>query len=158
MSPALRSSVLLSFCANTANRWTRERSAPLSRDPVPQGEKIEEERRLFYVGVTRAKRLLCLTHANNRRDFKGFHQQVKVRAPSPRLPPPLRLASFVPPASIVLPVSQSVSCSDDLRSRAVSSGTCTLASGTANPRPADPPHLWAASSRRVGRSGMPPEA
>ncbi|MDP7021728.1 MAG: UvrD-helicase domain-containing protein [Candidatus Krumholzibacteria bacterium] len=36
---------------------------------IEEDSKLEEERRLFYVGVTRAMRLLFLTHALNRRRF-----------------------------------------------------------------------------------------
>lgn len=45
---------------------------PHSRSLLDFNE-IEEERRLFYVGMTRAKELLYLTHANRRLYFGGMH-------------------------------------------------------------------------------------
>jgi superfamily I DNA/RNA helicase len=41
-------------------------------------ERVAEERRLFYVGMTRAERLLVLTHASKRL----FHGKVRARSPS----------------------------------------------------------------------------
>ncbi len=38
--------------------------------PSLQSEDVEEERRLFYVGLTRAKEILYLTYAQNR--FNGY--------------------------------------------------------------------------------------
>jgi DNA helicase-2/ATP-dependent DNA helicase PcrA len=38
-----------------------------------QDDDIEEERRLFYVAITRAKRMLYITHANDRMKF-GNHE------------------------------------------------------------------------------------
>ena len=40
--------------------------------------RLEEERRLCYVGITRAKQKLCITHASTRR----FHGSENVQAPS----------------------------------------------------------------------------
>ena len=42
---------------------------PHVRSDTP--ETLEEERRLFYVGLTRARRHLTLTHAESRRDARG---------------------------------------------------------------------------------------
>ena len=47
---------------------------PLSYD---EEAKKEEERRLFYVGITRAKRLLFITHANSRWKFKERETALK---------------------------------------------------------------------------------
>jgi DNA helicase-2/ATP-dependent DNA helicase PcrA len=44
---------------------------PLSMD---EEAKKEEERRLFYVGITRAKKRLFITHANSRWRFKDREQ------------------------------------------------------------------------------------
>ncbi len=47
---------------------------PLTYD---EEAKKEEERRLFYVGITRAKRLLFITHANSRWKFKERENALK---------------------------------------------------------------------------------
>jgi DNA helicase-2/ATP-dependent DNA helicase PcrA len=41
--------------------------------------ELEEERRLCYVGITRAETKLYLTFANNRRTYKGFSERVPSR-------------------------------------------------------------------------------
>lgn len=47
---------------------------PLVRaeEPIDAEKELEEERRLCYVAITRAKKLLVLTYANNRRVFGKF--------------------------------------------------------------------------------------
>ena len=42
-------------------------------------EKLEEERRLFYVGVTRAKRTLVLTYSRFRRNFGTIERSIRSR-------------------------------------------------------------------------------
>ncbi len=42
------------------------------RMSMSQPEAVEEERRLFYVGVTRARKLLLLSHARSRRTYDSF--------------------------------------------------------------------------------------
>ncbi|MCD6059440.1 MAG: UvrD/REP helicase [Thermomicrobiales bacterium] len=42
-------------------------------------EELEEERRLFYVGMTRAKRLLYLTYASSRATYGRFGYSVPSR-------------------------------------------------------------------------------
>jgi DNA helicase-2/ATP-dependent DNA helicase PcrA len=49
------------------------RAIDAEREMPPRGEPMEEERRLAYVGITRAKRRLYLTHAS-RRVFRGMGQ------------------------------------------------------------------------------------
>jgi DNA helicase-2/ATP-dependent DNA helicase PcrA len=49
--------------------------------PFMEAAPVEEERRLFYVGLTRARRFLCLTHAA-RRPIRG---KITDRRPSPFL-------------------------------------------------------------------------
>ena len=39
--------------------------------PAKEEEKLQEERRLMYVAMTRAKRRLVITHADRRRTYKG---------------------------------------------------------------------------------------
>ncbi len=46
--------------------------------PEPDADDLAEERRLLYVGMTRAQRLLLLTHAGRRR----VHGRVRKRSPS----------------------------------------------------------------------------
>ncbi len=52
---------------------------PLVRaeQPVEAEKELEEERRLCYVAITRAKKLLVLTYANNRRVFGRFSSRQK---------------------------------------------------------------------------------
>ena len=54
-------------------------------------EKLEEERRLCYVGMTRAKRKLCMSHAESRRLYGG----------SDRYSTPSRFLRELPPERIV---------------------------------------------------------
>lgn len=42
-------------------------------------DNIEEERRLFYVAITRAKRMLYITHANDRMKFGSHERKMKSR-------------------------------------------------------------------------------
>jgi len=42
-------------------------------------EDIEEERRLFYVGMTRAKKLLYFTHVSKRSSYRGMEQKFPTR-------------------------------------------------------------------------------
>jgi DNA helicase-2/ATP-dependent DNA helicase PcrA len=57
-------------------------------------ERLDEERRLFYVAVTRARRHLALTWSRSRRIFHG---QSRYRSPSPFLEAvPSRLVAAVP--------------------------------------------------------------
>ncbi len=42
-------------------------------------DDLEEERRLFYVAITRAKRMLYITHANDRMRFGSHEMKVKSR-------------------------------------------------------------------------------
>lgn len=44
-----------------------------------QEDDIEEERRLFYVAITRAKRMLYITHANDRMKFGNHEMKSKSR-------------------------------------------------------------------------------
>ena len=48
----------------------------LSRD---EEDDIEEERRLFYVAITRAKRMLYITHARDRMRFGSHEMRIKSR-------------------------------------------------------------------------------
>src|SRR5262249_19858376 len=63
----------------------------LMKDAVPTGDyHLQEERRLFYVGMTRARRELCLTNAG---DYGGSRQRktslfVLQALHPPRHPPP----------------------------------------------------------------------
>ncbi|WPX09984.1 ATP-dependent helicase [Anaerocellum danielii] len=52
---------------------------PLVRaeEPLEAEKELEEERRLCYVAITRAKKLLVLTYANNRRVFGRFSSRQK---------------------------------------------------------------------------------
>ena len=51
---------------------------PSSRSLVTQ-EQLEEERRLFYVGITRAKNRLLLTHSRYRQTYGQMEQQISSR-------------------------------------------------------------------------------
>ncbi|GIV45504.1 MAG: hypothetical protein KatS3mg036_0322 [Ignavibacterium sp.] len=51
--------------------------SPLRRDG--EIEDIEEERRLFYVGCTRAKKQLFITYARNRNRFGNSYPQIQSR-------------------------------------------------------------------------------
>lgn len=51
---------------------------PLIRQDDEEGE-LEEERRLFYVAVTRAKRMLYLTYANERLTYGNHESKMKSR-------------------------------------------------------------------------------
>ncbi|MFT6765377.1 MAG: DNA helicase-2/ATP-dependent DNA helicase PcrA, partial [Alteromonas naphthalenivorans] len=51
---------------------------PSSRSLVTQ-EQLEEERRLFYVGITRAKNRLLLTHSRYRQTYGQMEQQIPSR-------------------------------------------------------------------------------
>ena len=52
---------------------------PHVRSDTP--ETLEEERRLFYVGLTRARRHLTLTHAESRRDARRARLPAAVAVP-----------------------------------------------------------------------------
>ena len=52
---------------------------PLTRNEAPTDMELEEERRLFYVGMTRAQKTLYLSYARSRRRH-GAHREVE---PSP---------------------------------------------------------------------------
>ncbi len=58
---------------------------PLIRSGQISKEELEEERRLMYVGMTRAKRYLYLTNCRFRRHYTGsfFHQQSRFLAEIP---------------------------------------------------------------------------
>jgi DNA helicase II / ATP-dependent DNA helicase PcrA len=63
---------------------------PHSRS-INEGRQLEEERRLFYVGMTRAEQKLYLTSARYRRNFGNLDQQVSE---------PSRFLSEIPPELI----------------------------------------------------------
>jgi DNA helicase-2/ATP-dependent DNA helicase PcrA len=46
---------------------------------LESSEEIEEERRLFYVAITRAKKILSLSYAKNRRNFGKMKKTKKSR-------------------------------------------------------------------------------
>ena len=58
-------------------------------------EKLEEERRLCYVGMTRAKRKLCLSHAESRRLYGGSD-----RYSTPSRSTPSRFLRELPPERV----------------------------------------------------------
>ncbi len=64
-------------------------------------EELEEERRLFYVGLTRAKRSVVLTHARGRKSWNEFHWM----RPSPFLDelPAEHVARLYGPDALPLP-------------------------------------------------------
>jgi len=49
------------------------------QDPAADREHIQEERRLFYVGITRAEQILYLTRTTNRQGFTGRQQYAPSR-------------------------------------------------------------------------------
>ena len=51
---------------------------PIIRDD-DKDDSIEEERRLFYVAITRAKRMLYITHARDRMRFGSHEMRIKSR-------------------------------------------------------------------------------
>src|SRR5205809_7646684 len=58
---------------------------------ITEAPQLEEERRLFYVGMTRAEEKLYLTSARFRRYFGNMDQQVSE---------PSRFLSEIPPALV----------------------------------------------------------
>ncbi len=53
---------------------------PHQKAITEEGAKgLEEERRIAYVGITRAKKRLCITHAESRRIFHEFVSSVASR-------------------------------------------------------------------------------
>ncbi len=52
---------------------------PHSRTTAGAGEEVEEERRLCYVGMTRAMEKLYLSHARRRRDYGSYQYNARSR-------------------------------------------------------------------------------
>jgi DNA helicase-2/ATP-dependent DNA helicase PcrA len=69
---------------------------PHARTTAGAGEEVEEERRLCYVGMTRAMEKLYLTHASRRRVYGSYQYNPRSRFLD-EIPPQL-LAGFEPPA------------------------------------------------------------
>ena len=81
------------------------RSKPNSTDPAP----LEEERRLFYVGITRAKKLLYMTFTGARMSYGKYTPAVASRflaslpesnRPLPRQPPVVDVVG--PPGRVLI--------------------------------------------------------
>jgi len=81
--------------------------AAVERDIIPHARSVEEadanleeERRLFYVAITRAKRRLCLSHCASRRRMgkpaEAFPSPFLDEVPAGCLSAPMEDGSFVP--------------------------------------------------------------
>ena len=89
---------------------------PHQRSISENPEMLEEERRLFYVGITRAKERLYLTHAFRRTRFSG-----------PDLATPSSFLNALPSATLASPAASQGAAPADGRAAAQRSDACSAA-------------------------------
>jgi DNA helicase-2/ATP-dependent DNA helicase PcrA len=124
---------------------------PHVRSKEEGGDSIEEERRLFYVGITRAAERLYLTYAFKRLSYAGF----EVRTPSPFLfDIPHHLLEGVPP-SLRLNGANGYRAATTWDAPAPSSGLDRLRADLAKQRPPVPPPDEPQSPARTPETYVP---